>query len=249
MLDNKEIMQFADGLLKGSEKDAVKKEIDNNPQYKKILNDYLYTGQLLSNLGNEIKSKPLPNLLSQKIKDFNKNKSYYSPKEKYSFNFFNIFNIKYSAITAAFCIVFISGFLTEQYLQIGQTNNQSSKNLAFSTNSKQITTSEHYEFRGSSENSNEFNFYESFNEKIFNNNINKQISNTKKDEKFEVLVSETQKLTFQFKESFKDKNGNECRIIKSTKRIRLTEKGSLNVITFTVCKKINGWNLESINFN
>ena len=72
MLDEIKIMQFADGTLDPSEKEKVKKQIDNNPEYKKILDDYIYTGELLNNLGNEIKSVPLPEYLDNKIIQFNK---------------------------------------------------------------------------------------------------------------------------------------------------------------------------------
>ena len=71
MLDEIKIMQFADGTLDPSEKEEVKKKIDNNPEYKKILEDYIYTGELLNNLGNEIKSVPLPKYLDNKIIQFN----------------------------------------------------------------------------------------------------------------------------------------------------------------------------------
>ena len=37
MLDDVKIMQFADGTLNPSERDAVKKEIESNPKYKQIL--------------------------------------------------------------------------------------------------------------------------------------------------------------------------------------------------------------------
>ena len=75
MLDEIKIMQFADGTLDPSEKEEVKKQIDNNPEYKKILEDYIYTGELLNNLGNEIKSVPLPKYLDNKIIQFNKSTS------------------------------------------------------------------------------------------------------------------------------------------------------------------------------
>lgn len=75
MLDEIKIMQFADGTLNPSEREAVKKEIENNPEYKKILEDYIYTGEILNNLGKEIKSQPLPKYLSNKILKFNEKKS------------------------------------------------------------------------------------------------------------------------------------------------------------------------------
>ena len=74
MLDEFKIMQFADGTLDPSERENIKEQIESNPEYKKILEDYIFTGQLLTNLGNEIKSIPLPKYLEDKITNFDKNK-------------------------------------------------------------------------------------------------------------------------------------------------------------------------------
>ena len=74
MLDEIKIMQFADGTLDPSERDSVQKEIENNPKYKKILDDYIYTAEILSNISKEIKSKPLPESLNSKIYEFNSNR-------------------------------------------------------------------------------------------------------------------------------------------------------------------------------
>lgn len=104
MLDEIKIMQFADGTLDPSEKEKVKKQIDNNPEYKKILEDYIYTGELLNNLGNEIKSAPLPKYLDNKIIQFNKSTSKIKTESKLSFSFLNIFNTKYSAIVTLFVL-------------------------------------------------------------------------------------------------------------------------------------------------
>ena len=116
MLDEIKIMQFADGTLDPSEREDVKKQIDSSPEYKKILEDYIYTGELLNNLGNQIKSVPLPKYLNNKIIQFNKSTSKIKTESKLSFSFLNIFNIKYSAIAAAFCFVFTVSTLTRRYM-------------------------------------------------------------------------------------------------------------------------------------
>jgi ethanolamine utilization cobalamin adenosyltransferase len=103
MLDDVKIMQFADGTLDPSEREIVQKEIENNPKYKKLLKDYTYTGEILSNISREIKSKPLPKYLENKVIEFNKNSIKTLSKNKLTFNFFNILNIKYSAIAAVSC--------------------------------------------------------------------------------------------------------------------------------------------------
>jgi len=235
MLDDIKIMQFADGTLDASEKEAVQKEIENNAQYKKILENYIYTGEILANISKEIKSKPLPEYLNNKIIQFNKSQIQIKANNKLSFNFFNIFNIKYSAIAAAFGLFFVSGFFTNQFLinqnpnyQIAQKDNKFYDPI----------------FRGSSS---FINFYESFNERKFNEEINTIANKLKKEQKFEILISDDLKAKFQYTESFKNKNNNECIVIKSDKKIKLTSGGSENIISLTVCKNNNYWSLTNIN--
>jgi hypothetical protein len=235
MLDEIKIMQFADGTLDPSEKEKVKKQIDNNPEYKKILDDYIYTGELLNNLGNEIKSAPLPEYLDNKIIQFNKSTSKIKTESKLSFSFLNIFNIKYSAIAAAFCFVFMGGFLTNQFV----TNQNPNYQLTQQTNKTYNPV-----FRGSAS---IINFYESFNERKFNEEINVIANKIKKNEKFEISISDNQSIKFQYTESVKDKNNNECIVIKSDKKIKLTSEGSENLISLTICKTNNYWSLTNIN--
>lgn len=236
MLDEIKIMQFADGTLDPSEKEKVKKQIDNNPEYKKILEDYIYTGELLNNLGNEIKSAPLPKYLDDKIIQFNTSTSRFKTESKLSFSFLNIFNVKYSAIAAAFCFVFMGGFLTNQFIVVNQNST--------SQITQQASKSHNLDFRGGSSS---INFYNSFNEKKFNEEINLIATKLKKNEEFEILISEREKAKFQHIDSFKDKNNNECKVIKSLKKIKITVDGNDNLFSLTICKNKNYWSLTAIN--
>jgi len=218
MLDEIKIMQFADGT-----------------EYKKILEDYIYTGELLNNLGNEIKSVPLPKYLDNKIIQFNKSKSKIKTESKLFFSFLNIFNIKYSAIAAAFCFVFMGGFFANQFV-INQ-NSTSQK-------TQQASKSLNLDFRGSSSS---INFYNSFNEKKFNKEINIIADKLKKKEEFEISISEEEKAKFKYIDSFKDKNSNECKIIKSYKKIKITADGDENFFSLTICQNKNYWSLVAIN--
>ena len=56
MIDEIKIMQLADGTLPAEERDAVQKAIDSDPKLKVLCEDYQKTGDLLFNLGNELKS-------------------------------------------------------------------------------------------------------------------------------------------------------------------------------------------------
>ena len=235
MLDEIKIMQFADGTLDPSEKEKVKKQIDNNPEYKKILDDYIYTGELLNNLGNEIKSAPLPEYLDNKIIQFNKSTSKIKTESKLSFSFLNIFNIKYSAIAAAFCFVFMGGFFANQFVM--------NQNPTYQV-TQQANKSYNLDFRGGSSS---INFYNSFNEKKFNEEINLIANKLKKNEEFEISISESEKAKFQHIDSFKDKNNNECKVIKSLKKIKITVDGNDNLFSLTICKNKNYWSLTAIN--
>ena len=55
MIDETKIMQYADGTLPEDEKETVKKAIESDPQLQKLLKDYQATGEMLFNLGKEIK--------------------------------------------------------------------------------------------------------------------------------------------------------------------------------------------------
>jgi hypothetical protein len=235
MLDEIKIMQFADGTLDPSEKEKVKKQIDNNPEYKKILDDYIYTGELLNNLGNEIKSAPLPEYLDNKIIQFNKSTSKIKTESKLSFSFLNIFNIKYSAIAAAFCFVFMGGFFSNQFVM--------NQNPTYQV-TQQANKSYNLDFRGGSSS---INFYNSFNEKKFNEEINLIVNKLKKNEEFEISISEREKAKFQHIDSFNGKNNNECKIIKSLKKTKITVDGNDKLFSLTICKNKNYWSLKAIN--
>lgn len=230
-------MQFADGTLDPSERDTVQKEIENNLEYQKILEDYIYTGKILSNISSEIKSKPLPEYLNNKIIQFNKSRPYINNNSKLFFKSFRIFNIKYSAIAAAFGIFFVSGFFTNQLLVMNQNPNYL---IAQQTNKSYDTV-----FRGSPDSF--INFYESFNERTFNEEINMIANKLKKKQKFEISISANKKAKFQYTESFKNKNNNNCIIIKSDKKIKLTSEGPENIISLTACQNNNYWSLTNIN--
>jgi hypothetical protein len=235
MIDDIKIMQFADGTLDSSEREIVQKEIENNPKYRKILEDYIYTGQVLSKISREIKSKPLPEYLNNKIIQFNKSKSNIKADSKLSFNLFNIFNIKYSAVAAAFGLFFVGGFFTNQFVMNQNPNYQIAQKANKSYN---------LDFRSSSS---FINFYDKFNEKKFNEEINLIANKLKKNEEFEISISDSEKAKFQYIESFKDQNNNDCKIIKSYKKIKLTSDGDEKFSSLTVCKNKNYWSLAGIN--
>ena len=188
MLDEVKIMQFADGTLEPSEREAVQKEIEKNPEYKKMLDDYIYTGELLSNLSKEIKSKPLPTYLSNKIFEFNKNKIELFNKKQSNFNFSNIFKIKYSAVAAGFALFFVGGYTTSHYLIAEKEQTIAMREVKNIENNQPI-------FRGAKKNTElnldqSENFYQIFNIEKFNKEINIQIKKAKINQKIKIKFSD-----------------------------------------------------------
>jgi|TARA_B110000503_G_scaffold75623_2_gene116762 hypothetical protein len=240
MLDNIKIMQFADGTLDPADRDQVKKEIDSNPEYQKILKDYMYTADVLANLGNEIRSLELPSDLKNKISAFNEVEKYKIKSQKSSFNFFSFFNIKYSAIAAAFVLFFTGGFYTNQMIALKEQV----------PTMQTVANSGSIQLRGSSA---EFvtNFYKWFNEESFVNSINKKIKNLKQGEKFNTdLVDLNQApVYFILDKEFKNKEGNICKIINYDKKVVLEQSSKAYFISLAVCKEVDRWKLLAITLN
>ena len=121
MIDETKIMQYADGTLPEEEKETVKKAIENDPQLQKLLKDYQETGEILFNLGKEIKSQPLPSSLQKKLKIINKEREKSSDSKK-SFIFFKIPKIAYAGIAAAFAFILYYTFQTSAPLIVDNIN-------------------------------------------------------------------------------------------------------------------------------
>jgi hypothetical protein len=119
------------------------------------------------------------------------------------------------------------------------TNSKHQISIKFSEPSK--------DFRSSNTNNIFIDFYATFNEKKFNEEINLIANKLKKDQKFEISISEGQKFKFQYIEDFKNKKNNNCKIIKSDKKVKLTSNGLENEISLTICQNNNYWTLTNIN--
>lgn len=240
MLDHIKIMQFADGTLDPAEQDKVKLEIESNPEYQKILKDYTYTADALANLGNEIRSLDLPTDLKNKISNFNQKEKTKIKVEKSFFSFFNIFNIKYSAVAAAFALFFTGGFYTNQMIAL---NDQT-------PTMQTVADSGTIKLRGSSSET-VTNFYRWFNEENFIQGVNEKIKTIKKGEKFTANVTDmTGTLVyFVLEREFKNKEGNLCKIINYDKKLILEQSNKSYHISLAVCKETEEWKLRAINLS
>ena len=239
MIDHIKIMQFADGTLEPNEREKVKKEIDLNPEYQQILNDYMETGDLLNNLGNELKSLELPKNLKNKIFTFNQSNQSNLKREEQSFNIFSFFNIRYSAITAAFALVFLGGFYANQLVP-------PSNNLPIA---QQLSEETNIKLRGSNA---EFitSFYKWFNEKDFINEVNSKINNLNEGDKFLVETKDKNNASVNFVigKIIKDTDS-KCRAIYYDKKVSLQNSNKSFQISLAVCNENNKWILKAITLN
>ena len=239
MIDHIKIMQFADGTLEPNEREKVKKEIDLNPEYQQILNDYIETGDLLNNLGNELKSLELPKNLKNKIFTFNQSNQSNLKREEQSFNIFSFFNIRYSAIAAAFAIVFLGGFYANQLVP-------PSNNLPIA---QQLSEETNIKLRGSNT---EFitSFYKWFNEKDFINEVNSKINNLNEGDKFLVETKDKNNASVNFVigKIIKDTD-NKCRAIYYDKKVSLQNSNKSFQISLAVCNENDKWILKAITLN
>ena len=247
MLDEIKIMQFADGTLNPSERDAVKKEIESNPKYKQILEDYIYTGEILDNLSEEIKSKPLPTYLSTKIFEFNKNKVQLTKKKQFSFNFFDIFKIKYSAVAAGFALFFVGGYTTSHYLIADKTDYRNMQEVKNTIDNQPI-------FRGAKKNieielDSSAEFYQIFNIEKFNKEINAKINNTQNNQKLKIQFSNNNAIELVVGNNFKNNKDQNCKNLNLQKKIKITETDEPVNASISICNQNKEWKFVSINLN
>lgn len=245
MLDHIKIMQFADGTLDPNERDEVKKQIDSNPEYQKLLNDYISTADTLAELSNEIKSLDLPQNLKNKINNFNQAQVSEVKVEKKSFNFLNLLNIRYSAIAASFMIVFMAGFYANQLIPAAQLTS-TSNDLPVA---QQLSETGKIKLRGSSS---EFitNFYQWFDQETFTNEVNLKINKLKEGDKL-TLVSKDNKdnqINLIVGKFVEDTN-NKCRVIYYDKKVSIINSKTSYQISLIVCKEVDGWELKEITLN
>jgi len=245
MLDHIKIMQFADGTLDPNERDEVKKQIDSNPEYQKLLNDYISTADTLAELSNEIKSLDLPQNLKNKINNFNQAQVSEVKVEKKSFNFLNLLNIRYSAIAASFMIVFMAGFYANQLIPAAQLTS-TSNDLPVA---QQLSETGKIKLRGSSS---EFitNFYQWFDQEIFTNEVNLKINKLKEGDKLTLVSKDNRDNQINLiVGKFVEGTNNKCRVIYYDKKVSIINSKTSYQISLTVCKEVDSWELKEITLN
>jgi len=251
MIDDVKIMQYTDGTLPEEEKATVEKAIENNPELKKLLKDYQESADLLFNLGQSIKSQPLPNELKEKLKLLNAGQER-SLKMKTPFSFFNIFKVQYASVAAALAIFFYGGFYTQGVMMAkkdtGITGGKTEMQMA--------AQKEENKLRSVSQPKNDLsssvaNVYKFFNEEQFVSDVNNIIGDLKEGDEFALSLKDGAGTLIKFVlvKNYQSNNGLECKNIAFKKKTKLSRTDLGTNIELDLCKRNNKYQLVSINIS
>ena len=244
MIDETKIMQYADGTLPEEEKEAVEKAIESNPELKKLFKDYQETADILFNLGQSIKSQPLPNSLKEKLKVLNEAQEKVI-KIKKPFAFFNIFKVQYAGIAAALALFFYGGFYTQGVMMAKKTGDVFGLQAVKKKTEKTIIKSnEDLSTRIT-------NVYKFFNEKKFVEEINDIIVDLKAGDEFELSLKDASGTLIKFilVKVYQSHEGLQCTNIAFKEKTLLSRSDLGTNLNLSLCKKEDRYELVSINLS
>jgi len=250
MIDETKIMQYADGTLPLEEHDEVKKAIEADPKLKELHNSFQETGDLLFNLGNEIKSQPLPKNLQDKADVL---KSWKKPiaKESNSLNFFRLFKVQYAGVAAAFAMFFVGGFYTNTF--VASLDDGKTKTVMMA--SQKIEAPKDLKFRGMPSVDEDLstrvtNLYRYFNADQFIQDINSKIDGLEINDEFESSLEDNdgKKVKFVLVENF-NTNGNNCKKVAFNEPLKLSSNDQGSNVSLDICKINNNYEISSINLS
>ena len=263
MIDETKIMQLADGTLPQEEHEEVKKAIEADPKLKELYNSFQETGDLLFKLGNEIKSKPLPQNLQEKAEIL---KSWKKPiKQEFgSFNFFGLFKLQYAGIAAAFCLFFVGGLYTNTFITpepkdntgqvtaLNQKINELTKELKFRSIE---APKKEIKFRGVPSEEEDLstriqNLYLHFDDEKFLSEISQVIDQFKVDGVFESSLKDNdgKVIKFVLVENF-NLNNNSCKKVRFNEPLRWSNIDEGTNVSLDLCKINENYELSSINIS
>jgi len=246
MIDETKIMQYADGTLPQEEHEEVKKAIEADPKLKELYNSFQETGDLLFKLGNEIKSKPLPQNLQEKV---NILKTWNKPvaKEFGSFNFFGLFKLQYAGIAAAFCLFFVGGYYTNTFIEDKTKTVQMAKEKVEVPKKLKMRSlpSEEEDLQTRIQN-----LYLYFDEEKFLSEISQVIDELEVNEVFESSLKDNDGkiVKFVLVENF-NSNNNSCKKVRFNEPLRLSNIDEGTDVTLDLCKINENYELLSINIS
>lgn len=247
MIDETKIMQYADGTLPIEEHEEVKKAIEADSKLRELYNNFQETGDLLFKLGNEIKSKPLPQNLQDKA-DIIKTWKKPVTSEFGSFNFFGLFKIQYAGVAAACCLMFVGGMYADTFISGTSTPNS---NQVTAMNQK-IDAPKDLKFRGMPSAEEDLsirvtNLYRYFDEEQFLEDINSKIDTLELNDEFESSLKDNdgKKVRFILVENFIT-NGNDCKKVSFNEPLKLSSNDQGTDVSLDICKINNNYEISSI---
>ena len=250
MIDEAKIMQYADGTLPIEEHEEVKKAIEADPKLKELYSSFQETGDLLFKLGNEIKSKPLPQNLQDKA-DIIKTWEKPVASEFGSFNFFGLFKIQYAGVAAACCLMFVGGMYADTF--VSGTSKPNGNQVTAMT--QKIDVPKDLKFRGMPSVEEDLstrvtNLYRYFDGEQFLNDINSKIDNMNLNDEFESSLEDNdgKKVRFILVENF-NANGNDCKKVKFNEPLKLSSNDQGTDVSLDICKINNNYEISSINLS
>ena len=242
MIDETKIMQYADGTLPEEEKEAVGKAIESNPELKKLFKDYQESADILFNLGQSIKSQPLPKSLKEKLKVLNETQEKVI-KIKKPFTFFNIFKVQYAGIAAALAVFFYGGFYT-QGVMMAKKNGTEMQAVGKKMDKKIKITSDNLSTRIA-------NVYKFFDEEKFTDEVNNVITDLNEGDEFELSLKDANGniIKFVLVKNFESEDGFQCKDIAFKKKTLLSRTDLGTDLKLSMCKKDDRYKLVSINLS
>ena len=249
MIDETKIMQYADGTLPEEEKETVEKAIENNPELKKLFNEYQETADLLFNLGQSIKSQPLPNSLKEKLKVLNADQKT-TFKAKKPFTFFNIFKVQYAGFAAALALFFYGGFYTQGVMMAKKAGDVSGLQAVKKKTEKMLTKK--IMIKSNEDLSTRItNVYKFFNEKKFVEEINDIIVDLKAGDEFDLSLKDASGTLIKFilVKVYQSNEGLQCTNIAFKKKTLLSRSDPGTNLNLSLCKKEDRYELVSINLS
>ena len=250
MIDETKIMQLADGTLPLEDREEVKKAIEADPKLKELYNTFKGTGDLLFKLGNEIKSKPLPQNLQEKV---NILKTWREPvaKEFGSFNFFGLFKLQYAGIAAAFCLFFVGGLYTNTFMATLNGGKPKTVQMA----KEKVEVPKKLKMRSLQSEEEDLstriqNLYLYFDQEKFLSEISQVIDELQVNAIFKSSLKDNDGkiVKFVLVENFNSKN-NSCKKVRFNEPLRLSNIDEGTDVTLDLCKINENYELLSINIS
>ena len=266
MIDETKIMQLADGTLPIEERAEVEEAIKKDPKLEKLFEDYQKTADLLFELGNEIKSTPIPAHIEKKLDSLKETRKIeisqdFIPKIKTFFRF------QYVGVAAALAMFFYGGFFTSkvmiakkadsenQMVAVDEKIDKEIKKMPFSKKDESIHLKKDLNLRELSLDDDEnlsdkiAGLYRFIDEKKITEEFNKIQSSLKPGDTFELKVKDAMGRAMQFilVKTF-SKDGYNCKTVTYNEKIKLSQNDAGSNVKLDFCKVGENYKLVAINF-